>query len=302
MPAKILIVEDSLLCANILKIILEREDYTVVLSRDETNLVRIIQEQNIDIVMLNIVLPGASGYELLELLKTTEETTDIPVIIVSSSTSANDVKKALEAGAMDFIRKNSEPIEIIARVRSAIKLKEKQDQLILSSQRDHLTQLYNKRYFNAALEKNIKEIAKFPNGLSLLMMDIDYFKNVNDAYGHTFGDYVLANVANAISKSLKQMDFACRFGGEEFSAILQNVTIFQAYLVAERIRTNVEKIEMNHNGQNVRVTISCGVSHTAGGDAKAGIQLVNEADLALYAAKRGGRNLSMIYDKTLHEG
>lgn len=295
MPAKVLIVEDSIVSGHILRKIIEQEDYTVIISVDGKNLVELIKAENVDIVLLNIVLPELNGFDLLNILMNTEETKDIPVIIVSSATSALEVKKALDAGAMDFIRKTAEPIEIIARVHSALKLKEKQSQLIQSSQRDHLTQLFNKYFFNITLEKQIRDASMYPMGIGLVMLDCDNFKDINDQYGHTFGDFVLASVANAIGKSVKYGDYACRFGGEEFSTILLNVKPDQTFLIAERMRRNVEKMEMGMHGKSVTMTISCGVSHCVAGDGKTGGQLVNEADSALYEAKRLGRNKTVLF-------
>ena len=295
MQAKVLIVEDSMVSWHILKKILEDENYNVIQSADGKNLVNLIMKEHVDIVLLNIVLPDTNGFDELDILMNTEETKDIPVIIVSSTTSAVQVKRALDAGAVDFIRKPSEPIEIIARVHSALKLKEKHYQLILSSQRDHLTQLYNRRFFHLTFEKHIHHVADYINGIALLLYDCDHFKNVNDVFGHMFGDFVLSNVANAISKSIKQMDYACRFGGEEFSVTLLNVTMLQAAGIAERIRKNIEKMELGLHGQLITVTASCGVSHTYGGTVKSASEMINEADQALYEAKRRGRNQVVVY-------
>jgi len=295
LQAKVLIVEDSMVSGYILKKIIEEQNHTVTVSYDGSNLVEQVLNKNIDIVLLDIVMPGADGFDLLNILVNTEETRDIPVIILSSTASALDVKRALDAGAMDFIRKSSEPIEIIARIHSALKFKEKHDQLVLSSQRDHLTQLYNKRFFNTTLDKQIRDVAPHINGIGLLMLDLDHFKNVNDFYGHTFGDYVLASVANGISKSLKFGDHPCRFGGEEFSVILHNVTPFQSYVIAERIRRNIERMDLDFQGKAVKVTLSCGISHIDGQGGKTGAQMVNEADMALYEAKRRGRNQTVLF-------
>jgi len=288
----------------ILKNIIEQEGNTVYISTDGNRLVELVVEKHIDIVLLNIVLPEANGFDLLKALQDADETKDIPVIIVSGATSVLDVKRALDGGAADFIRKSCEPLEIVARVHAALKLKRKHEQLVLSSERDHLTQLFNKRFFNNKLEKQLQELAQIPNGIGLVMLDCDNFKSINDIYGHTFGDYELASVANSVSKSLKFGDYACRFGGEEFSVILNNVTPFQAYVIAERIRMNVEKMGLMNQSQPIVVTTSCGVSHTGGshlggqnggGEEKASAQLVNEADTALYEAKRRGRNQSVLY-------
>jgi len=293
--AKILIVEDSEVSVELLRGVLEKEDYEIVVSRDGKDIKKLTRKHNIDIVLLDIILPEVSGFDLLQILVESDETKDIPVVIVSNLTAGLDVKKALDMGAMDFVRKTSEPIEIIARVHSALRLKEKQDQLIRMSQRDSLTQLYNKQYFNKALEKIIREKGKYHKGISLIMIDCDHFKNINDRYGHTFGDTVLSAVANAITKSIKQRDVACRFGGEEFCIIIPNATSFQAYAIAERLRTNIGKISFKHNDEIISVTVSCGVSRIKRDGEKESAQLVNESDIALYEAKQQGRNQTVLF-------
>jgi len=295
LKAKILIVDDSVVAAEILKNVLIQEGHSIVVSNDGNNLVTLIKEHSIDIVLLDIVMPGQDGFELIKILKNTDETRDIPVIFITTLDSAVEVKKALGLGAMDFIRKTAEPIEIIARVNSALKLKAKQDQLLRLTQEDTLTRLYNKQYFNITFEKLINEKSEYIKRVALIMIDCDYFKSVNDRFGHTFGDQVLSGVANAIAKSLKQKDIACRFGGEEFCVILPDATAFQAFAVAERIRKNVEKISFEHPDETFRITVSCGVSHTDKNDNKSGIQVVNESDTALYKAKRNGRNQTVIF-------
>jgi len=276
--------------------VLSQEGYDVYTSEDGKNIFELIHTHNIGVILLNIVLPDMNGFDILRDLMNNDITRDIPVIMVSGAGSALQVKKAMDEGAIDFIRKTSEPIEIIARVRSAFKLKEKHDQLLNSSQRDQLTQLYNKLYLYTALEKHISNIASFEAGVGLIVIDCDRFKSINDNYGHTFGDTVLASVANAITKSMKQRDTACRFGGEEFCVILPNVTRFQSFMIAERVRTNVEKVENEYEDKRVTVTVSCGVSHADAFNIKTGLQLVNEADTALYDAKRRGRNQTVLFD------
>lgn len=297
MDAKILIVDDSLVMTEFLKNILENENHSVIISNDGKNVVDLIRENDIDIVLLDIILPETNGYEILKALQTTDSTRDIPVVMITSLTSAMDVKKALDLGALDFIRKTSESIEVISRIRSALRLKRKQDMLKQNAQKDSLTQLYNKQFFNITLEKFIKEKANYYKGIALIILDGDFFKRINDRYGHTSGDMVLASIANAIVKSTKATDITCRFGGEEFCVISPNATPFQAFAIAERIRKNIEKIPFAFHGDAVTVTVSCGISHTDCNDNKSGLKLVNEADMALYKAKSNGRNQTVLFSE-----
>lgn len=295
LDAKILIVDDSLVTTEFLKNILEHENYSITISHDGKNIVDLIEANNIDIVLLDIILPETNGYEILKLLQSTASTRDVPVVMITSLTSAMDVKKALDLGALDFIRKASEPIEVTSRIRSALRLKRKQDMLKQSAQKDSLTQLYNKQFFNITLEKLIKEKANYCKGIALLLLDGDFFKRINDRYGHTSGDMVLASIANAIIKSVKSTDIVCRFGGEEFCVICPNATLFQAFAIAERIRNNIGKIPFIFHGETVKVTVSCGISHTDCNDVKSGLKMVNEADIALYRAKSNGRNQTVLF-------
>jgi len=288
-----------MLSSILLKNVLESAGYIVSILNTAIGIVDVILDNNIDVVILDIIMPEISGYEALHLLKNCASTRDIPVVIITELTAASEVKKALDLGAMDFVRKSSEPIEILARVMSAIRFKENHDQLVSSSQRDHLTQLYNRQFFNKTAEILMSQRMKYPNGLALIMVDVDCFKHINDTYGHISGDEILSYTANAIVKSVKKHDVVCRFGGEEFCVILINATPAQAYVVAERIRGNVEKMrftfcDISKNSgvsEVVIVTVSCGVNHMESDDCvKSFAALINEADIALYEAKRNGRN------------
>lgn len=295
LDTKILIVEDDKISAELFRRVLEHEGYTVFISYDGLDIHKSINEHDLDIILLDIILPDTNGYDILQSLQNAEDTKNIPVIMMTSLNSAQDVKKALDLGALDYIRKPCEPIELIARIHSALRLKLKQDLLNEFAQRDALTHLYNRWYFNQIIDKLISDKGKYAKGIAFVMLDCDHFKKVNDRYGHTTGDEVLEAVANVLSKSVKKADIACRFGGEEFCLILLDTSISQAYMVAERIRTNVEKIPFIFKYENFTVTVSCGVSHTQALDDKSTVTLVTESDTALYEAKKNGRNRTEIY-------
>lgn len=292
--ARILIADNSSISSRKLKNILEKEGHTVVLSHSGGNVIELVDEHNIEVILLERKLPDISGRDILKLLKSTERTKDIPVIIISHIKSGSLVKKALSSGAVDYIRKGSEPIEVIARIYSAIELKHKQDWLKELTQKDGLTKIYNRQYFNTTIEELMTKKSCYSDGISLIMLDCDHFKRINDCYGHTSGDKVLVSLANTLYKSVQSTDIACRFGGEEFCLILPNTGISHAYEIAERIRTNIQKTLFTFQDQKVNVTVSCGVAHTESEDDKSAIKLLNEADEALYTSKEYGRNCTKL--------
>lgn len=291
MSSKILIVDDSNVAAQSLKNVIESENHETFILNDGRNIVSVANDKAIDVILLDIVMPEISGYEVLEILKSTESTKYIPVIVITGLTYASEVKRAMDYGAMDFIRKTSEPVEILARVNSAIKIKNQHDQLVWSARRDPMTQLYNKQFFNTTLDALIKEKNHHRKGIGLLLIDCDFFKKINDNHGHTYGDSVIITLASKIAESVRETDFACRFGGEEFCVILVNVSPYQSYTIAEKIRVAVEATT------EVDMTVSIGISHSDSGDKKQSVQMVNEADLALHEAKEKGRNRTVIFDK-----
>lgn len=290
MCARILIVDDSPTSVHIFKKTLENEQHDVFISYDGLNIDKIIKDNDIDIVLLDVVMPNVNGFDILQLLQSTEQTKDIPVIMITSLTSGEHVKKALDYGALDYIRKPFEPIELIARVNSALRLMSKQSQLLETSKKDALTTLYNRRFFNTSIEQLISNKNNHQNGIALSMIDCDHFKRINDTFGHTSGDEVLVSVSDVLKKSIRSSDFAYRYGGEEFCLIFPNTTFLQAYAIVERIRIFIENIPFTFDNQSVTITVSCGISHTVLRDSKSSQTLLNEADAALYEAKRNGRN------------
>lgn len=295
--SRILIVDDSIISTEIYKVIFKRNGYTVFISYNCRDIVTRIDEYSIEIVLFDIKMPEINGYEILKLLQKTESTKNIPVIVFTNLASCMDVKKALDNGAFDYVRKSSNPIEVMARVNSAIKLKRKMDLLKEITQKDGLTHIYNRNYFNTAIEAFMDKKSSYNNGVSLIMLDCDNFKSINDRYGHIAGDEVLVTVGNVLNKSTKIKDIACRYGGEEFCLILPDTTITQAYTIAERIRANIEKTAFSFQDMKVNVTVSCGVAHTEFEEDMSVVELIRESDEALYCAKKCGRNRTKIFNK-----
>jgi diguanylate cyclase (GGDEF)-like protein len=164
------------------------------------------------------------------------------------------------------------------------------ENLLSSALRDGLTKLFNKRYFLERLDSELKFALRHHTALSLLMLDLDYFKKINDTLGHLAGDAVLAGIANQLSKAVRNEDVVARFGGEEFAIVLRAINVDNAALMAERMRKLVESTAIPFDGKDLRVTVSIGVAGYPHTDLKSPDQLVEAADKALYRAKHGGRN------------
>ena len=265
---------------------------------DGFNAIKILSCEEIDMVICDVIMPRMDGFKLLEFIGKEKKLEDVMVIMLSANRGVFDRIKGLESGAVDYITKPFHPQELIVRVRVLLKMKQLQNDLkakIAELERvtiiDNLTGLYNPRYLYDTLIREYNRCERFNLKLSLVILDIDNFKEVNDTYGHQHGDTVLKEVAKLLQVTLRGYDFAVRYGGDEFIVVLSQNTAIGAHIVAERIRKIIEDGPMlkELNGGNC-ITVSVGVS-TYPDDTTGGYEaLINSADHALYRAKREGRN------------
>jgi two-component system cell cycle response regulator len=284
----IFILDDSTMSLNVLSRLLEAEGYKVICLKESEDAVDMIVEAEPDLVLLDIVMPKVSGLEVLHDLKARDSCADMPVIMVTAMTDAADVSAALEAGAFDYIRKPFEAIEVTARVRSALRTREYMQKLRYLSERDGLTGLLNHATFMKALDKEVAAPSRDPKALSVVMADIDFFKAVNDRYGHQAGDALLAGLAGYLSAAVGSSGAAGRYGGEEFCVFLRGFDLGMAGRWAETFRRVIEGREWKLGEQRARATLSLGVSTQELGSSPE--SLIAEADRCLYEAKKGGRN------------
>jgi diguanylate cyclase (GGDEF)-like protein len=246
-----------------------------------------------DLILLDILMPGMSGYEVCERLKKEEWTKSVPVIFVTAKNREEDETYGLQVGAVDYITKPFSMPIVKARVRAHVELKHHRDLLETLSLRDGLTGIANRRQFEQHLERCWRLASRERIPLSLCMADIDHFKLFNDRYGHLSGDECLRNVARAMEKCANRpMDLVARFGGEEFVAILHGTDRAGAALIGETMRDSIEALTIPNNAvaDGAVVTLSVGVATVIPNDLTAAADLVNRADQALYRAKGNGRN------------
>ncbi len=185
--------------------------------------------------------------------------------------------------------KVEENIEMTAVIRDISEKNKLLEELLLASQEDHLTNLYNRKYFSRRLQEEITRSKRFQHGFTLMMLDIDHFKKVNDTYGHDCGDKVLILLSSILKEKLRETDVVCRWGGEEFLLLLPESTAETGVVAAEKIRTEVEAREIEYDGQAVKVTCSIGI-HFCSYDNMDFNEIVLEVDKAMYTAKKNGRN------------
>ncbi len=258
--------------------------------------------KSFDLILCDYNLPDAGGMELLAEIRRRCTT---PIIMVTGENVGKLATEAIRQGAADYVvkfgdylftiplvvEKNLAAARLVAeRETLRRELEQKNSQLEHMAATDPLTGLYNRRHFGSALEQTFSEAARYASDLSCVMIDLDGYKQFNDTFGHQMGDQLLVIVGKGISANLRQMDFAARYGGDEFVLLLPRASDEEAAVVADRIRQQfIEASGKLLNGQS-RVTMSIGIAskricHPAGPD-----QLIAQADAALYQAKEAGRN------------
>jgi diguanylate cyclase (GGDEF)-like protein len=268
-------------------------EHKVLTAADAETAMRIALQEEPDIILLDIRMPGTDGYQLCGHLKADPVTREIPVIFVTAMDEEREEAKGLELGAIDYITKPLSGPILKARVRNHIDLKRQRDQLRRLSAVDGLTGLANRRAFGEAFEKEWRSAIRRGNSISLLMTDIDDFKQFNDAYGHLAGDECLRRVAKALADAaLRPADMVARYGGEEFVILLPDTGANEAALVADRVLLAVRRLAIPHEHSRgwQFISLSMGLATARPSRSMAANELLDLADRMLYEAKNGGRN------------
>lgn len=291
-PLRILIVDDQPINIRVLHQVF-RGEFEVLMATDGEQAIALCKEQQPDIVLLDVVMPGISGHDVCRRLKADPDTREIPVIFVTSQNQDDDEAQGFEIGAVDFITKPINPIIVSARVRTHLALKLQSDLLRSIAMMDGLTKVANRRKFDEELMISWRACLREGRPLSLVLLDLDSFKQFNDSYGHQQGDACLAAVAEALSLSVRRPhDLVARYGGEEFVCILPDTDSANALLRAEAMRTAVTalEIEHQHSGVGPFVSISLGVATQIPSTVERPEALLAAADEQLYLAKAAGRD------------
>ncbi len=288
---RLLLVDDEYIYIMLLAGTLD-DDYEIVYATDSATAIAIATSTKLDMVLLDVMMPGINGYEICTQLKADDRTKDIPIIFVTSLGDVEAETKGLKLGAVDYITKPFNPGPVKARVSTHIKLKAAQEKLTLLATTDGLTGLINRTHFDTMLTYEYSRHSRSGAELSLILLDVDHFKAFNDTYGHVCGDDCLRKVAQAISGAANRLtDVVARYGGEEFVLLLPETSLRGSLILAERVRRCISDLGLPHRlSTEGHVTASLGVSCCRILPPGAQSELVIEADIQLYIAKAGGRN------------
>jgi len=291
--SRVLIVDDERHNIKVLADFL-RNEHRIMAAKSGKQAIEAVQGPNLpDLILLDIMMPGMDGYDVCRQLKADTRTMHIPVIFITALDASDDEARGFDVGAVDYIAKPFKPVIVKARVRTHIQLKRKTDLLERLALLDGLTEIPNRRCFDVTLEKELRRKKRDGSFLSLVILDIDYFKKYNDTYGHAAGDACLRQVAGAMEGCIKRgSDFAARYGGEEFAIILSGTDRNGAITIAEKVRHSVAALDIRHAASDVagHVTVSLGVATVFEDQDVSPVDLINAADAALYQAKEMGRN------------
>lgn len=292
---KLLVIDDDEDIRSLLKDLLEESNYTVDTATCGEQALQMVQYSSYDLVITDLRMQGMQGLEVIREVRKIDPSID--VIVMTGYASVDSAVESMKAGAVDYITKplNTDQIRLVVKKnierRNFQRLASEREFYKILSSIDGLTELYNYRYFHQHLQMELEREKRYGRPLSLVMLDIDNFKDYNDRYGHPVGDLVLKNLASILKNTTRGCDVICRYGGEEFTIILPETGKEEASIVCERIRQEVEKTNM-HDGEgnaigNIRITIGL-ASFPIDADDKNG--LIEQADKALFQGKEAGKN------------
>ena len=266
--------------------------YNLLVSRNGSRAVELAKEHTPDLILLDVLMPDMTGFEVIKILKGDEKTVNIPVIFITGLSSAEDEARGFALGAVDYITKPFNKAVVKARVNTHLRIVDQMRIIKNIGLIDPLTKIANRRGFENRLTVEWSRAIRDQTPLSLLMMDIDMFKNYNDTNGHLQGDMALKTfVEVSVNSLMRDIDFIARWGGEEFVILLPGTAENGAIQIAERVRSNVEALSIpSDEGGDTRITVSIGVITVVPNMNSSITDFIKKADKALYKAKETGRN------------
>ncbi len=266
-----------------------------------------LNQYQVELIFLDHVLPDGTSFDFIKKLK--EKEMQIPVVVITGQGDEMVASQIIQAGAYDYINKNHLNLPSVARiVKNAMEKfhlkKEMQkafDRLAEMATKDELTGLYNRRLMYESLDREMQRVERYDGDLACLMIDLDHFKQINDTFGHLFGDTVLKEFSASLLDLVRSTDLIFRYGGEEFALLLPETNLYGCLQMAEKIRSHFEQKRYSHDTKSVVITVSIGVAAVIHHQVKEGQTLLTYADKALYTAKANGRNQVQIYSDVMGE-
>jgi diguanylate cyclase (GGDEF)-like protein len=301
--AKVLLVEDNKAQAELIRQFLDQRGYDVIWAENGMSALKAAKTEQIDLILLDVILPDIDGNEVCRWLKLNDDTRAVPIIMLTEKKDTLDKVTGLESGANDYLPKPFDESELNARIYVQLRAKVQHDDLKKKNRQledmltrvetlatmDSLTGLSNRRRFETLLENEFRRSVRYQHSLSCMLIDIDHFKQVNDLFGHQAGDSLLKEIAQVIQSSIREVDTAARWGGEEFVVLSPNTPTKNARTAAARILKAISGCEFSGLGHQ-RITVSIGIAGLPDPLIDSQEKLVHAADLAMYEAKKKGRN------------
>jgi diguanylate cyclase (GGDEF)-like protein len=272
------------------------DSFEVIQASDGAECVRLAAQHSPDVILLDIMMPGMSGGEVLTALSQDPATVDIPVIFLSALAGVDDKVKGLQGGALDYITKPADPLEFVARVGAAARVRAKQLDVQRGTPGDPVTGLGHRRNFEDRLEQEVARARRISSPVAILLIDIDQMDTINEGYGKGFGDELLRGIGNVLAHKLRRSDAVFRYGGDEFSVLLPDAEAGTAYLAAERCRTAIASLHPDLHS----LTVSIGVAELSAG--RSAEELIAKAEIALFRAKESGGDRSWRADDPRRHG
>lgn len=285
----VIAIDDSPDVHRLLHARLRHEDLELVSAHNAREGLEKAKEIQPSLILLDLDMPDIDGFEALRLLKDDSQTVSIPVVVLSGLQSSADKVTAFDLGAVDYITKPFDLMELRVRVRSAVRMSELIQLLAQRAHIDGLTGLYNRQHFDERWAESVSSNDRHGTPLSIAMFDLDHFKSLNDSFGHPAGDHALRVFAELLRRECRASDIPCRYGGEEFALIMPETGTEDAKAVCERVGAHLRVMHWsNHPERNV--TVSIGIAGSTCSVTIDSATWIEQADKALYAAKQGGRD------------
>jgi diguanylate cyclase (GGDEF)-like protein len=290
---RVLVIDDSASVRAVLRAQLAEAELVVVEAEDGAGGLEVARDAQPDVVLLDIEMPGSDGFAVLEQLRSDEALQDIPVIFLTGKVDPDDVARGLRSGAHDYLRKPADTVELLARVRAALRTKRLQDELRERNEQleqvactDSLTHLYNRRFSEEELARLCARSRRHGRPLSVALFDVDGLRAVNKEHGYEVGDRTLVEIGQRLSGRKRAEDVLGRWGGEEFIVLMPDTPLEGALPAAEAFRSAVGRTPIEVGGVRLAVTVSGGVTGFADEDSPE--HVIRRADDALQEAKRAG--------------
>ena len=307
-PAEILIVDDDPDVRTFVRAVLESDGHRVTEATSGQDAIQRLRIRRPALVLLDVMMPAMDGFAVVHAIKR-EPGSFVPVILLTALDDPASRAKGINAGADEVLAKPVHPFELRLRCRAMLRIHQLTEELHAANRRlralartDELTNVRNRRGLRSALTREFRRAERYGGALTVMVFDVDRFKQVNDDHGHAVGDSVLAAVAQALKRGVREVDVVGRVGGEEFVVVAPETPGREALALAERLRHAVgERVIATPHGGEVRVTVSCGVATLSDVHARSPEELLGYADAALYRAKARGRDRSELAELVLDD-